>query len=91
MGVHRLDEGRAIAKTSNKPKVVAQWNKNKRDVVRVMLDEYGGHDLISIRVWYRNDGELRPSPKGISMEVVHLPKLVKAIKKANKIHKARQT
>ena len=40
--------------------------KNSREVIRVSASEYEGHDLIDLRVWYDDDGEMKPTKKGIS-------------------------
>ncbi len=50
--------------------VIAQFEKNATEVVRVSLTEYRGHKLIDIRVYYSDDeGQYRPTKKGVSMSV----------------------
>ena len=65
------------------PHTVAEWQKNTRETIRVSLSEYHGRAIIDCRQWYSgNDGELKPSPKGLSLAVSHLPALADAIGKA---------
>lgn len=45
----------------------------KAEVIRFAIDEYNGHDFVSVRVWFRTDsGEYRPSPRGISVRAREL-------------------
>lgn len=43
------------------PLVVAEWDRNSREVVRVALDQYNGRPTVNARVWYRDGDELKPS------------------------------
>ena len=69
--------------------IVAEWKKNAKEVVRVMLQVYEGKRTVSIRTWYRGpDGELLAGRQGINLGIAkHLPKLWKALKKARKLAK----
>jgi len=50
--------------------VIAQFEKNATEVVRVSLTEYRGHKLLDIRVYYSDDeGQYRPTKKGVSLAV----------------------
>ena len=40
--------------------------KNSKEVIRVSASNYEGHDLIDLRVWFDDNGEMRPTKKGIS-------------------------
>jgi hypothetical protein len=62
------------------PIVVAEWSRNKRDVIRVTLDEYNGRKIVNCRTWWRNDdGDLRPGKSGLALSVRHLPALAGAL------------
>jgi hypothetical protein len=63
--------------------VVAEWSINRRDRVRVSIEEFRGVPLVGIRKYYEAaDGEHRPSRQGISLKVEQLPALAKAIEQA---------
>jgi hypothetical protein len=63
--------------------IVAEFDKNSRDAIRVMLGYFKGRRTISIREWYRiAAGELRPSKTGIDVDVSHLPALASAVQSA---------
>jgi hypothetical protein len=69
--------------------VIAEWDRNAREVVRVALDQYNGRHTINVRVWYRDDDDvLKPSKSGITLAVKHLPALSDAMAQA--LAKARQ-
>jgi Transcriptional Coactivator p15 (PC4) len=62
------------------PHTVAEWQKNSREAFRVSLPEYKGKALVDCRVFYlADDDTMRPSPKGISAALIHLPALAKGI------------
>jgi hypothetical protein len=63
------------------PIVVAEWERNDREVIRVALDHYRGRNTIDLRNWFRAaDGELRPTRSGLSLK--HLPTLADAVQLA---------
>jgi hypothetical protein len=67
------------------PVEIAKFWKNRRrnESVHVSLSEYEGHCLINVRVYCTGtDGIDRPTPKGLSLVVLRLPELAKAINKA---------
>jgi len=65
------------------PLIITEWDKSKRDGVRVTLDEYRGQPTIDIRVFYETgEGVRRPSPKGITLGVRHLSSLAEATAQA---------
>ena len=50
--------------------LIAQFEKNATEVVRVSLTEFRGRKLVDLRVYYTDDaGEYRPTRKGISISV----------------------
>src|SRR5947207_16004189 len=61
------------------PLVVAEWNRNAREVVRVALDRYEGRYTIKVRVWYRTGDEIKPGKSGLALGVRHLPALADAV------------
>jgi hypothetical protein len=66
------------------PIIIAEWDRNKREVVRVALDHYGGRHTVNVRIWYHDDGGLKPSKTGITLSVKHLPALADALVKAGR-------
>jgi hypothetical protein len=67
----------------NLPLVVTEWPKNSRETVRISLAQYKGKNILDCRVWYdANDGELKPSPKGLAVEIRHLQAMVSGITQA---------
>jgi hypothetical protein len=63
---------------------IAEWTiNNRRERVRVSIEQFKGVDLINIRKWYESgDGSLRPGKVGIALHVKHLPQLTEAMTKA---------
>ena len=55
--------------------------KNRRETVRVSQREFGGRRLLDVRIWYPGeDGEMRPSSKGVSLALDQADELVAAIR-----------
>ena len=60
---------------SDEPRVVYEFVKNTREIVRASFVFYGGHDLADIRVHVAE----RPTKKGLSLRLVDLPELRNAV------------
>jgi cation transport regulator ChaB len=69
-------------------KIIADIPKNTREVLRVELDEFSGRQLISARTWYRDGDDLKPTAKGLSIDIKHLSALREAIAEAEAQAKA---
>lgn len=60
---------------------LASFPKNSREEVQISLDEFNGHSLINMRVWFQAaDGEMRPSRQGLSIRVEQFPELMEALR-----------
>ena len=63
--------------------------KNSREEIRVTLDEYQGHELVSLRVWFESpDGDMRPSKKGLAFRRELLPQILEALSGASDYREA---
>jgi len=49
--------------------VIAEIQKNRREVVRLERTQFKGHDLLAVRVYIEGkDGEMKATTKGITMK-----------------------
>ena len=63
--------------------IIAEWQKNSRETLRVRLDSYQGQAVICARSWYQaSDGTLKPGRGGLTVSIRHLPALASAFAKA---------
>jgi hypothetical protein len=62
--------------------LIAEWQKNARETLRVRLDEYQGRAIVDLRVWYDDGGTLKPGRAGLTLAVRHLPEMAEALGKA---------
>ena len=63
--------------------LITQIPKNSREEYRVSRDDFRGHDLINIRVYFvSEDGDMRPGKQGVSFRAELLPDFVDALSKA---------
>jgi Transcriptional Coactivator p15 (PC4) len=63
--------------------LIARIAKNPTEEVRVSLTSFRGHDLVDIRVFFQDDqGEWRPTKRGVSLSVDSFAELREAIVKA---------
>ena len=46
---------------------VKEIRKNSHEIIRIEEQEYQGHDLIDCRIYYDDNGEWRPTKKGIKL------------------------
>lgn len=68
-------------------RVVAVLEKNAHEILKIELTEFGGHDLLGVRVWTRTTD--RPTQKGVTLAVAMLPGLVEALTRAEAEAEAR--
>jgi hypothetical protein len=67
-------------------RTVARWNRSKQEIVQIRIDEYGGRNTIDIRGWYKDKkGDLRATPRGITLELRHVGQLAAGLKRAARI------
>jgi Transcriptional Coactivator p15 (PC4) len=58
------------------PIIVAEWQRNSREIIRVALDQYQGREIVDARAWWRDDeGSWRPGRSGLTLSLKHLPAL----------------
>ena len=68
--------------------VIARFEKNATEEVRVSLTEYKGHKLIDLRVYYAPPGrEAIPTKKGLTMSIDLYTDLEAAIVKLGEVLK----
>ncbi len=67
--------------------LIASFQKNKFEEVRVQVKEFKGYDLLDIRVYTSSkEGEDKvPTGKGLSINVAHFMDLKKALVEAEKV------
>ena len=65
-------------------KLIASFQKNKFEEVRVQIKEFKGYDLLDIRVYtaLKETSEKIPTGKGLSINVAHFQDLKKALLEA---------
>jgi hypothetical protein len=62
--------------------LVAQFEKNSKEEVRVSLDDFRGRKIINIRVYYRSDnGKWLPGRQGLALGVDRYRDLAEAMLK----------
>lgn len=63
--------------------LITQIPKNSREEYRVSRDDFQGHDLINIRVFFvSKDGEMLPGKQGVAFKAELLPEFIVALSKA---------
>ena len=63
-------------------KTIFTFGKNATEEVRASLEEYRGHQLFSLRIWFEVEpGKLVPTKKGLSLRVELFPGLKRAVEK----------
>ena len=59
---------------------IARFEKNKREEVRISVDNFHGKQLINLRVYYKGDsGEWLPGKQGLAISVERYRDLAEAI------------
>ena len=58
---------------------MVEIQKNSREVIRISPSEYEGHQFIDLRIWYDDNGEMKPTKKGISFNPSKAKEVVEGI------------
>lgn len=67
------------------PKLIKEIEKNSSNKIRVSLTDFKGHDFVDVRVYYEDeDGEYKPTKKGIALKPEVIPEVIEALQKAEK-------
>ncbi len=74
----------------NEMNVVATVQKNKREEIRIGLDEYMGHNVCNMRIFFTGkDGDVSPTKKGLTIAADKLPQFIEACQKAQSLAEER--
>jgi len=58
-------------------------NRQRRDAIVVSISTFEGRNLIDVRQYFTNEqGQMRPTAKGIALAIDRLPELAKMMDKA---------
>lgn len=69
--------------TDRNDATVAEFAKNSREVIRVAVSQFKGHDLVHVRVWVpKDDGALIPTKAGITFRRDVLDQMIEALQLA---------
>jgi hypothetical protein len=65
------------------PIVIAEWQRNSREIIGVALDRYNDRQTIDIRsCWQDGEGNWRPGRGDLTLGVKHLPALAEGLAEA---------
>ena len=54
--------------------------KNSREVIRITREDFNGHDLVNVRVFFdAGEGEMRPGKQGVAFRAALLPEFLTAL------------
>jgi len=71
--------------------IIADINKNAREIVRIDVSEFKEKEYINIRIWFHDvDGQTKPTQKGIALSVDQYEELLKAVEKVGEYIKDRK-
>ena len=63
--------------------IIAEIEKNAIERIQITINEYKGHKFVDCRVYYEDDqGEWKPTKKGIALTGETIDEVVSALKKA---------
>lgn len=66
--------------SSSGGQVIAQFEKNKKEEVRISVETFHGRQIINIRVFYKDEGgTFKPGKQGIAVSVDRYKDLAAAI------------
>lgn len=71
--------------------IIADINRNAKEIIRVEVSEFKGKELINLRIWFQSNPEApyRPTQKGVALDVSRYEDLKLAIEKVGEYLKDR--
>jgi hypothetical protein len=60
--------------------LIAEWRKNRCDVIRVQLDRIKGAVVVEVRVWFDDGFGARPTRKAVILDARHAADLADAFR-----------
>ena len=71
--------------TVSTPIALSTFRKNATEEIRFTAETFKGHEIINVRVWYRDaDGRFRPSKQGLAFRLELLGEVLEELGKAHK-------
>ncbi len=65
--------------------LIGELAKNSTEKLRVAISEYKGYTFLDVRVYYEDDqGEFKPTKKGITLKKEDIDPLIKLLKEGDK-------
>ena len=65
--------------------LITEVEKNMKERIRISIEEYRGSTFIDLRVYWQDEqGEWRPSKKGIALNDECIDPVIEALQKASK-------
>ena len=65
--------------------LIGEIQKNLKERIRVSIEEYRGHKFIDLRVYFEaENGEWKPTKKGIALNGDSIDAVIEALQKARK-------
>lgn len=62
--------------------IIADIEKNSREIVRIDVSEFKEKEYINIRIWFHDvDGQTKPTQKGIALNIEQYEELLKAVQR----------
>lgn len=62
--------------------IIADIERNQKEIIRVEVSEFNGKELINLRIWYHHfEGDYRPTQKGVALDISKFNELKTAIEK----------
>jgi hypothetical protein len=67
----------------SRPIALGTIRKNAAEEIRLTVETFRGHEIINIRVWYRDAaGKYRPGKQGLAFRLEQLGEVLDALRKA---------
>ena len=65
-------------------RLIASIEKNSRQILRVTLDDFKGHRLVNLLVWFKTaEGDYCPGRHGVTLRINKLERLIAALMDAH--------
>lgn len=56
-------------------RIFATVPTRRGEELRIAFSQFKGRTFLAIRIWYDDNGEMKPSNKGVNIKIDHLPEI----------------
>lgn len=71
-----------MSRDINLEREIGALSRSRGETLRLRAKVFNGHPIADLRVFYDDDGQQRPTPKGVPIALLQIDRLIELLQKA---------